>query len=348
MKFKKLLTGVLLFALSSCDIVITDSSVSNNNSTNSEESSVFEESSTISESNIESSDSLDVSTPNIDESSESSSSNNNSSSSVGSTTPSVQPSTPSESTAPSNSSATTDSSLPSEESSTSSDSSSPSVQPSTPSEESSTSSESSSPSVQPSTPSEESSSPSDSSSPNDSSSSSNNSIIAQKEYYKSLVDRSKIKYSPDFVNDPNHNINQIDIFELNDTHGAYWDDESIVGISRVATVIKNNSSDAYGVVKIANGDMLQGTAFSNMLLGEPAIAALNEMNFDAFVIGNHEFDWGIDNLSVYKDGNPLNGELECPFLGANIRNRYGERPDWIEPYTVVEKGNVKVVIIGII
>ena len=72
------------------------------------------------------------------------------------------------------------------------------------------------------------------------------------------------------------------------------------------------------------------------------------MDFDCFVIGNHEFDWGLDNLAVYKDGNPDNGELNCPFLGANILNKNNERPDFIEPYTVVYKGNVKVGIIGLI
>ena len=172
--------------------------------------------------------------------------------------------------------------------------------------------------------------------------------VSEKEYYKSLVNRSNLIYSDDFVNDPTHDVKAIEIFQLNDTHGAYYDEEEIVGISRVADCIKENTVDPYSVVKIANGDMLQGTAFSNMLLGEPGIAALNELNFDAFVIGNHEFDWSIDNLSVYKDGDYSNGELDCPFLGANILNGDNERPSWIEPYTVVEKGNVKVGIIGVI
>jgi len=172
--------------------------------------------------------------------------------------------------------------------------------------------------------------------------------VSEKEYYKSLVNREKINYSDDFINDSSHDVNKLEIFQLNDTHGAYLDGEDITGISRVATTIKNKTVDPYSVVKIANGDMLQGTAFSNMLLGEPGITALNEMNFDAFVIGNHEFDWSLDNLAVYKDGDLSNGELECEFLGANIVNSKGERPDWIKPYTVVEKGNVKVGIIGVI
>ena len=172
--------------------------------------------------------------------------------------------------------------------------------------------------------------------------------VDDKMYYKSLVERENIKYSTPLVNDPNHDIDNLEIFQLNDTHGAYYDEKDIVGISRVKTCIEENTIDPYATVKIANGDMLQGTAFSNMLLGEPAIASLNEMNFDCFVIGNHEFDWIIDTLGIYKDNNPSNGELNCPFLGANIVDKDGNHPDFLQPYTVVEKGNVKVGIIGII
>ena len=94
--------------------------------------------------------------------------------------------------------------------------------------------------------------------------------------------------------------------------------------------------------------MMQGSAFSNMLIGEPAVASLNEMNFDCFVIGNHEFDWGIEKLNDYKDNDLSNGELNCPFLGANIVDKNNERPSFIEPYTIVNKGDMKVGIIGVI
>lgn len=169
-----------------------------------------------------------------------------------------------------------------------------------------------------------------------------------KEVYRQMVDRSKINYSDDFVNDPSVDVTKLEVWQINDTHGAFIEGEDITGISKVATCIKENTNNIYGTVKIGNGDLLQGTAFSNLLLGEPGIAALNEMNFDAFVIGNHEFDWGFDKLSIYKDGDLSNGELECPFLGANILDKDNKRPSFVEPYTVVEKGNVKVGIIGII
>lgn len=173
--------------------------------------------------------------------------------------------------------------------------------------------------------------------------------VSDKEYYKSLVDRSKINYSSKLVNDPTHVVRNLEVFEVNDTHGAYIEQATgDISFTRVATCIKENTNDPYACVKIANGDMMQGSAFSNMLLGEPAVASLNELHFDCFVLGNHEFDWSLDNLGVYKDNDPSNGELECPILCANLKSTTGEIPSYIEPYTIVEKGDLRVGIIGII
>lgn len=178
--------------------------------------------------------------------------------------------------------------------------------------------------------------------------SSNPAASADRDYYRSMVDRDAIEYQILPENDPSYEVNQLRIIQINDTHGAYHDDETTIGFSRVAAAIDELTLSYYSTIKIANGDLMQGSAFSNLLLGEPAIASLNECGFDAFVIGNHEFDWGLDALRIYKDQNPENGELNCPFLGANILDKNNQRPDWIEPYTIVEKGNLKVGIIGVI
>ena len=180
-------------------------------------------------------------------------------------------------------------------------------------------------------------------------SSENTSSTLGSNQYRDNVDRNSIHYSSKLQNDPNHTVRQLEVFELNDTHGAYYEEnDGDISVARAFTCIKEYTNDPYATLKIANGDMMQGSAFSNMLLGEPAVAALNEMAFDCYVIGNHEFDWGLDVLSIYKDNDPSNGELDCPFLCANLANKSKDVPDWIEPYTVVNKGDLKVGIIGII
>ena len=71
------------------------------------------------------------------------------------------------------------------------------------------------------------------------------------------------------------------------------------------------------------------------------------MEFDAFVIGNHEFDWGLDKIARYADGDPENGEADFPFLAANIVCE-GKKLDWTEDYVIVEREGFKIGIIGVI
>lgn len=140
----------------------------------------------------------------------------------------------------------------------------------------------------------------------------------------------------------------VNIFAINDTHGAIITDDDIPGMEKVATVIDNlESSSEY--IKVANGDIFQGSYASNITHGKVFIDTLNAMDFDCFVIGNHEFDWGLEEISKYKDGDLSNGEAEFPFLSANIvyKENYSS-PSWLEPYTIVENNNYRVGIIGII
>lgn len=148
------------------------------------------------------------------------------------------------------------------------------------------------------------------------------------------------------INDPEDTVN---IFSINDTHGAFYSDEAITGLDRVQTLIQGLEDHNGPYIKIANGDILQGGYVSNIHYGLPFIHVLNAMQFDAFVIGNHEFDWGIDKVAQYADGNFANGEANFPFLAANIvTTSDGEKLPWTQDYVIVENNGYKVGIIGII
>lgn len=149
---------------------------------------------------------------------------------------------------------------------------------------------------------------------------------------------------------PGYNTKNDDytVFMINDTHGAFQTGD-FPGLAKVQTIIKNLENTNGEIIKVANGDLFQGSYVSNILYGLPIIDGLNEMEFDAFVIGNHDFDWGLDKIKNYYDGNLSNGEANFPVLGANvIDKKTNEMVDWFEPYTIVEKNGVKVGIIGII
>ncbi len=137
----------------------------------------------------------------------------------------------------------------------------------------------------------------------------------------------------------------LNIFSINDNHGDFY--QNSYGMDKIAAGINSLSGD-YNI-KIANGDLFQGTYVSSTQYGLPMVDALNAMDFDCFVLGNHEFDWGLEKIALYKDGNQDNGEADFPFLGANIIEKStGKCPSWIEPYTVISVGEIKVGVIGLI
>lgn len=142
---------------------------------------------------------------------------------------------------------------------------------------------------------------------------------------------------------------KVNFFMINDNHGVFVSDDGESGVERIANILYKSDASSGDSIRIANGDIFQGTYVSSTLRGKPMLEALNEMDFDCFVIGNHEFDWGLDVIYQYADGDLSNGEANFPFLGANIYEKStGKRVEWIEPYAIVENNGVKVGIIGVI
>ena len=142
---------------------------------------------------------------------------------------------------------------------------------------------------------------------------------------------------------------QVNIFQINDTHGAFVTDDNTIGMEKIASILSSLEKSNNQYVKIANGDMLQGTYISNIHYGKPIIEALNLLKFDAFVLGNHEFDWGIEEIAKYKDGDLSNGEADFPFLAANIVNKNTkERLDWTDQYVILQKNGYKIGLMGFI
>ena len=65
------------------------------------------------------------------------------------------------------------------------------------------------------------------------------------------------------------------------------------------------------------GDQSQGTPWYNTYKGAAAANFISVLGYDAFIIGNHEFDRGVDNFIEHFIGNISNGN-EFPILSANI------------------------------
>ena len=109
------------------------------------------------------------------------------------------------------------------------------------------------------------------------------------------------------------------LVHTNDVHGRIVEEKgrdkntSVVGDAKLATVIENERAkkDQTTVVLDA-GDAFQGLPISNSSKGEERAKILNEINYDAMAVGNHEFDFGLDEAKKYKE------ILKFPLLSANI------------------------------
>ena len=140
---------------------------------------------------------------------------------------------------------------------------------------------------------------------------------------------------------------EIYFYSNNDFHGGAYTDYN--NFSRIVNKIKTMKANNDHVIALTNGDTLQGTPFSNYYHGKPFIEAMNIGGFDGFVIGNHEFDWGIDVIADYKDGKEENVEADFPFLAANIVYKdTQEHLGFTVPYIISEVNTVRVGVIGVI
>lgn len=149
-------------------------------------------------------------------------------------------------------------------------------------------------------------------------------------------------------NTPNTDVvNELTIISVNDFHGALTGSDGNYGIARLAGAINQERNQAKATVLVSAGDMFQGTALSSYDHGKTVIEIMNKMNFDAMVLGNHEYDWGYEEIYKYVDGDQSNGEANFPYLGCNIIEKATNTlPKGVDAYKLIERGGLKIGIVG--
>ena len=70
------------------------------------------------------------------------------------------------------------------------------------------------------------------------------------------------------------------------------------GFVRRATFLDQFRKEHKNVLLFDCGDISQGTPYYNMFRGEVEVKLMNEMGYDAMTIGNHEFDFDLDNMAL--------------------------------------------------
>lgn len=135
----------------------------------------------------------------------------------------------------------------------------------------------------------------------------------------------------------------IDFFAINDLHGKFDDTDSQCGVDEMTTYFKDAKKENDHVVLLSSGDMWQGGAASNTTKGKIITDWMNELNFVSMTLGNHEYDWGEDAI---KENDKI---AKFPFLAINVYNKTtNKRVDYADSSVIVERGGVKIGIIGAI
>ncbi len=151
-------------------------------------------------------------------------------------------------------------------------------------------------------------------------------------------------------------LDTLTILHVNDTHSMLAPcgprnsdlEGTCGGIARAATVIETTKKTDSKVLTLHGGDVFIGDLFFNQYFGIAEFKLMNELGFDAMVLGNHEFDLGPVVLQMAFDSSLANGGFEV--LSSNTileaDGLLGLRK-YVKPYTVKNFGNVKVGIFGL-
>lgn len=130
-----------------------------------------------------------------------------------------------------------------------------------------------------------------------------------------------------------------------------------LGLARAGTIIDDVRAErgAESVLLMDNGDAIQGTPLTYLtgvrepvaVTGDthPIAAGFNELGYDAAVVGNHEYNYGLDLLETY------DRQLEAPLLGANAVDATTGEPV-LPPTTMLERTidgqTVQIGVVGVV
>ena len=138
---------------------------------------------------------------------------------------------------------------------------------------------------------------------------------------------------------------QLTILHTNDTHstilplGRNLADTMLADrggyLRRIAMLNEERQKDPQ-LLLFDSGDFSQGSAFYSMFEGDVEIGLMNQMKYDAVTIGNHEFDFGLDNMiRLFK-------MAQFPIVCSNYDFADTELKDLVKPYVVLKRRGVKI------
>ena len=139
------------------------------------------------------------------------------------------------------------------------------------------------------------------------------------------------------------NNDTVTVLHTNDVHGRMVEDDrnGVIGDALLSGIVNDYRSKGTTLV-FDSGDSFQGLPISNSSKGEDMATVMNAVGFDAMTVGNHEFDFGLDQLRR------LSNQINFPIITSNV---YVNGVRLFQPSTIVDKtpgvDGDEVVVIGV-
>lgn len=113
------------------------------------------------------------------------------------------------------------------------------------------------------------------------------------------------------------------------------------GFLRRVSMIKEERDKEPDLLLLDSGDFSQGSPYYTLFKGDVEINLMNMMGYDAATIGNHEFDFGLENMArLFKMAN-------FPIVCANYDFTGTPVEGIVKPYTIIKRNGIKIGIFGV-
>lgn len=113
------------------------------------------------------------------------------------------------------------------------------------------------------------------------------------------------------------------------------------GFLRRMVMLKEERQRAPELLLFDSGDFSQGSPYYTLFKGDVEAGLLNRMRYDAATIGNHEFDFGLENMArLFKS-------LNFPIVCANYRFHECGLNKIVKPYVIIKRKGIKIGVFGL-
>jgi 5'-nucleotidase len=143
---------------------------------------------------------------------------------------------------------------------------------------------------------------------------------------------------------------QLVILHTNDTHSTIMPVNALLpdtmkagraGALRRIAMLKEERGKNPDLLLFDSGDFFQGSAYYTLFKGDVEIGLMNRMGYDAVTIGNHEFDFGMEEMArVFR-------LATFPVVCANYDFTGTPCEGLVKPYIIIKRNGIKIGVFGV-